>query len=174
MKDYLAGDTNSFFDAITEIENKDLKDASIVITGSVNHCHLLRHLKDVKLNINGNNSSYNIYLNPKELNSNPKWKFNSTLFFHSGNNDIKYSDLNFTHTIEQYDFISDPILNSFGIVLMEFYNSNVIFKDCTFENNTDRTFEIIAKKRSNITFDRCLFKGDFNFIIDIGSNVITK
>ncbi|TDX11325.1 hypothetical protein [Flavobacterium sp. S87F.05.LMB.W.Kidney.N] len=174
MKEYLVGDTNSFFDAITEIQNKDLKEASIAINGSVNHCHLFRHLKDVKLNVNGDNSSYNIYLDPKELNSNPKWKFNSTLFFHSDNNDITYSSLNFIYTIEQYEFIDNPVLNSFGIVLMEFYDSEVKFKDCTFENNTDRTFEIIAKKKSNVTFEKCLFKGDFNFIIDIGTNVITK
>lgn len=172
MVKYVVNDTIQFFDAISKIKTDKTRKASIIIKDEVNHCHMLRFLNDVVLNIIGFKTEYNIYLDPKELSSNPNWKFNSSLFFHSGNKDITYSDLNFVCTIEQYDFMSDSLLDSFGIVLMEFYNSQVNFKNCQFENNTDRAFEIIVKKKSVINFENCNFKGDFNFIFDIGSNAI--
>lgn len=172
MVEYIVSDTIQFFDAIGKIKTDKTRKASIIIKNEVNHCHMLRFLNGVQLDVGGYKTNYNIYLNCKELSSNPNWKFNSTLFFHSGNNEITYSDLNFVYTIEQYDFMSDPLLDSFGIVLMEFYNSKVIFKDCVFQNNTNRTFEIMIKKKSIIIFENCNFKGDFNFIFDIGSNVI--
>lgn len=174
MKEYFVSDTNRFFDVFTEIKNEEIREASVNIKDIVDHCHLLRFLKDVKLNINGSNTDYRIYLDPKELSSNPEWKYNSTLFFHSDNNDFTYSNLNFVYSIEQYDFMDDPILNSFGIVFFEFYNSQVLFKDCEFDNKTDRTFEIIVKRKSSITFENCKFKGDFNFVFDVGSNLIIQ
>lgn len=70
--------------------------------------------------------------------------------------------------------MSDPLLDSFCIVLMEFYNSEVNFKDCVFENNTERTFEIIINKKSVITLENCNFKGDFNFAFYVDSTVIIK
>lgn len=172
MVEYIVHDTIQFFDAIGKIKTDKTRKASIMIKNEVSHCHMLRFLNGVQLHIGGSKTNYKIYLDPKELSSNPNWKFNSTLFFHSGNNDITYSNLNFVYTIEEYDFSSDPLLDSFSIVLMEFYNSTVIFKDCVFQNNTNRTFEIIVKKQSVITFENCNFKGDFNFIFDIGSNAI--
>lgn len=172
MIDFFVNDTIQFFDVIDKIKTDKIRQASIILKNEVSHCHLLRFLNDVELNIIGFKINYSIYLDPKELSSNPNWKFNSTLFFHSGNSDITYSNLNFVYTIEEYDFISDPLLDSFSIVLMEFYNSTVNFKNCVFHNNTNRTFEIIVKKQSIITFKNCNFKGDFNFIFDIGSNVI--
>lgn len=172
MIEYLVNDTIQFFDVINKIKTDKTRQASIILKNEVSHCHLLRFLNDVVLNIIGFKTKYNIYLDPKQLSSNPKWKFNSTLFFYSNNQDISYSNLTFGYFIEQYDFMNDPLLDSFGIVLMEFYNSKITFKDCEFENNTDRNFEIIIHKKSVITFENCNFKGDFNFILDIGSNVI--
>ncbi|GGF29983.1 hypothetical protein [Flavobacterium limi] len=174
MNEYYVQDTNHFFDTITKIKNEGNKEAYFIIENSIDHCHLIRFLKDVKLCITGQKNDYNIYLDPKELSSNPNWKFNSTLFFFWDNNDIIYSNLNFVYTIQQYDFIDDPIWNSFGMVLMEFYNSKIIFKNCLFENKTNRAFEIITKDKSFIIFDKCEFIGNFNFIFDLSSNIRFK
>lgn len=174
MAQYLVEDTIQFFDAIAKIKSEKNDEASIIIKNSVDHCHLLRFLDLVKLNIVGRNVDYNIYLDCKELSSNPEWKFNSTLFFHSANIGITYSYLKFTYNIESYDFMDDPILNSFSIVFMEFYKSEINFKDCHFENSTGRKFEIIVKSESTIIFENCNFEGNFNFIFDISSNIIIK
>ncbi len=174
MCEYFVEDTIQFFDAIAKIKSGKNEEAAILIGNNVDHCHLLRFLDAVKLNIVGRNVNYNIYLDCKELSSNPAWKFNSTLLFHSDNHDITYSGLKFTYNIESYDLMDDPILNSFSIVFMEFYNSEINFKDCHFKNSTARTFEIIVKNKSSICFENCNFEGNFNFIFDIQSNIIIK
>ena len=174
MSEYFVEDTIQFFDTIAKIKSEKNDEVSIFIENSVEHCHLMRFLDIAKLNIVGQNINYNIYLDCKELSSNPAWKFNSTLLFHSDNHDITYSGLKFTYNIESYDLMDDPILNSFSIVLMEFYNSEINFKDCHFENSTDRTFEIIVKNESTIIFEKCNFEGNFNFIFDISSNITIK
>lgn len=191
MKTYFANDTIQFFDAVEKIKTKNTRYNTITITNDVNHCHLIRFVPDREICILGyDKPKYLIYLDPKEISSNPKWQFNSTLFFYSNNWNISYSNLHFTYIIEKYDFISstfnittdnttetinlkdDQILNSFNIILMEFYNSKVKFKGCTFENNTNRTFEIVIQKQSLITFENCIFKGEFKFTIDIDSKAI--
>lgn len=174
MSEYFVEDTIQFFDVIAKIKSEKNEEASILIGNNVDHCHLLRFLDAVKFNIVGRNVNYNIYLDCKELSSNPEWKFNSTLFFHSDNIGITYSGLKFTYNIESYDLMDDPMFNSFSIVFMEFYNSEINFKDCHFENSTDRTFEIIVKSKSSIIFENCNFEGNFNFIFDISSNIIIK
>lgn len=174
MSEYFVEDTIQFFDAIAKIKNGKNEEASIIIENNVDHCHLLRFLDAVKLNIVGRNVNYNIYLDCKELSSNPAWKFNSTLLFHYDNHDITYSCLKFTYNIETYDLMDYPILNSFSIVFMEFYNSEINFKDCHFKNSTDRIFEIIVKSESTIIFENCNFERNFNFIFDLSSKIIIK
>jgi len=194
MITYFASDTIYFFDAVEKIKIGNSGCETITITNDVNHCHLIRFILGAKISIIGvNKPKYLIYLDPKEICSDPKWQFNSTLFFYSNNSDIRFSNLHFTYIIEIYDFISSKpkveadnttteIINleenqnhnSFTIVLMEFYNSKIDFKDCTFENNTNRVFEIIIQKESLITFHNCTFIGDFIFTLDIDSKRIIQ
>lgn len=193
METYFVSDTIQFFDAVEKIKAEHIGCATIKITNDVNHCHLIRFILDTQISLIGTNKpTYLIYLDPKEICSNPKWQFNSTLFFYYNNSDISFSNLHFTYIIEMYDFISlipkdetestkdiikfkeNQILNSFSIVLMEFYYSKIEFKDCTFENNTNRIFEIIIQKQSLMTFDNCTFNGEFKFTTDIDSKVIIQ
>lgn len=196
METYFAGDTIEFFDAAGIIENENIQKATIVLTNDVSHCHLMRFLVDKEITITGaNKPKYTISLDPRDnISSNPNWKFNSTLFFNSNNENINFSNLHFTYNIEEFDFFKitqdydlktkknietidlkdEQFFNSFKIVFMEFYNSKIGFKDCVFENNTNRTFEIIVQKQSVITFENCTFNGDFDFIFDIDSKIVIQ
>ena len=196
METYFAGDTIEFFDAAGIIENENIQKATIVLTNDVSHCHLMRFLVDKEITITGaNKPKYTISLDPRDnISSNPNWKFNSTLFFNSNNENINFSNLHFTYNIEEFDFFKitqdydlktkknietidlkdEQFFNSFKIVFMEFYNSKIGFKDCVFEKNTNRTFEIIVQKQSVITFENCTFNGDFDFIFDIDSKIVIQ
>lgn len=193
METYFASKTIEFFDAAGIIENENIQKATIVLTNDVSHCHLMRFLKAKEITIIGSDKpKYNIYLAPEDNFSNPNWKFNSSLFFYSTNAGFNFTNLHFTYFIQEFDFIQitsdydlktkknietidmkdEQFFNSFSVVLMEFYNSKIGFKDCIFENNTNRTFEIIVKRQSLVTFENCVFNGDFNFIFDIDSKII--
>jgi hypothetical protein len=195
MQTYFANETIEFFDTVAVIENENITKATVIITNDVSHCHLMRHIGNKEITVRGvNKPKYSIYINPMDNISNPNWCFNSTLFFYFDNEGISFSNLHFTYFIEEYDFINisddydlktkknikiidfkkEQLFNSFNVLLMEFYNSKIIFKDCIFENNTNRTFEIIVKKQSIITFENCIFNGDFNFIFDIDSKIVIQ
>ena len=161
METYFASETIEFFDAVGIIENKNIQKATIIITNDVSHCHLMRHLIVKSIAIEGvNKPKYSIYIDPRDNISNPNWYFNSTLFFYSNNSGISFTNLYFTYFIEEYDyinisddydfktkkniqivdFLNEQSFNSFSILLMEFSNSKINFKDCIFENNTNRIF----------------------------------
>lgn len=192
---YIANDILEFFDAVDIIENDRIKQATIVLTNDVNHCHKLRFLSNLEITISSiNKSNYNIYLDPRQVTDNPAWKFNTTPFWFQNQRRLCFSNLHFIYSFFKYDYYTlildfdeetktttetidycdGQILTAFGIVLMEFDSSKVNFKHCKFENNTNRPFEIIAKKESLVTFENCNFNGDFNFIFDSNSRIIIQ
>ena len=195
MSTYLIQEEISFYDTVDLIEKENVKIATIHLETDTSHNHRLRFLKNQEITISGvSKPKYNIYLDPRQVSDNPNWKFNTTPFWFQNHIGINFLNLNFTYLIEQYDYIelildfdeetnktteiinySDgQVLIAYGIILMEFEGSTVNFKDCIFENNTNRAFEIIAKKESQITFENCIFNGDFNFIFDFDSKIIIK
>lgn len=195
MTTYYVKDLKSFYDNVDLIGNENIKTATISIENDIEHCHKLHHLSNSKIQISGTNKSkYNIYLDPRQVSDNPKWKFNATPFWLQNCQEFGFIDLHFTYSFYEYDYYTltvdfdqerktsteiinycdGQILIAYAIVLMEFDNSEIIFKHCTFENNTNRPFEIIAKHKSEITYVNCTFNGDFNFIFDTDSRIIIQ
>jgi hypothetical protein len=191
MTEYIISDLINFYDIVDQIEDDNIKKATLIITKDINHCPRLRCLGDKQITVRGlNKPEYDIWLAPRKISSDPNWFFNCTSFIHS-NSYINYLNLYFTYLIQEFvctntsheydektnkyieiiDVEDSPHFNSFNIRLMEFSRSVIVFKDCILENNTNRTFEIIAKKNSNITFINCLFDGDFIFSFDITSKI---
>jgi hypothetical protein len=190
MTEYFIEDLQNYYDTVEIIENKGLSNVSLVIKNDISHCHKLSYLADQEISIVGlNKPEYNIYIESIRTVLISQWKFNTSNFSYYHTHNINFRNLHFTYFIEQnghviisYDYdektdrqieiialINKFYVESFGIILMEFSSSTMEFKDCTFENNTNKTFEIIAKKNSNITFINCLFDGDF--IFDITSKI---
>ena len=195
MSTYLIQDEISFYDTVDLIEKENVKIATIHLETDTSHNHRLRFLKNQEITISGvSKPKYNIYLDPRQVSDNPNWKFNTTPFWFQNFQGLSFLDLYFTYSFYEYDYYtlivdfdqetkkSTEIINysdgqvliAYGIVLMEFDGSKVNFKECIFENNTNRVFEIIAKKESQITFENCIFNGDFNFIFDFDSKIVIK
>nr|WP_315195347.1 hypothetical protein [uncultured Flavobacterium sp.] len=195
MSSYYVKDLINFYETVDLIDNENIKTATICIENDIEHCHKLRHLSNSKIQICGTNKpKYNIYLDPRQVSDNPKWKFNITPFWFQNCKEFRFLDLHFTYSFFEYDYYTltvdfdeetkkttekinycdGQILIAYGIVLMEFDNSKINFNNCMFENNTNRAFEIIAKDKSEITFENCIFNGDFNFIFDFDSKIIIK
>lgn len=196
METYSACDTIEYFDAVRIIENGNIQKATIILTEDVIHCHLMRVLANKKITISGKNRpKYTICIDPRDnVFLSPNWYFNTTSLFYSNNVGISFINLDFTYYIEEYDFIqisqeydsnsnkniqivdfrNEQSFNSFRILFMDFLNSKINFKDCIFENNTNRIFEITAKKKSKIAFENCIFNGEFDFIFDVNSEIVIK
>lgn len=195
MSTYYVNDLISFYKNVDLIKNENIKIATLRIENDIEHCHKLRFLSDQKIQISGTNKpKYNINLDPRQVSNNPKWKFNTTPFWHQNCHGTSFIDLHFTYSFYKYDYYSliqnynEPtkttteiinysdgqILIAYGIVLMEFDSSVINFTNCVFENNTNRPFEIIVKDKSKITFYNCTFNGNFNFIFDTDSRIIIK
>lgn len=195
MSTYYVKDLISLYENLDLIQNENIKTATIYIENDIEHCHKIRHLSNSKIQISGTNKSkYDIILDPRQVSDNPKWKFNTTPFWFQNYKRLSFLDLHFTYSFFEYDYYTltvdfdeetkttietinycdGQILIAYGIVLMEFDNSKINFNKCTFENNTNRPFEIIAKDKSQITFENCIFNGDFNFIFDFDSKIVIK
>ena len=193
MTPYYVNDLIRFHETVDLIDKENIKIATISIENDIEHCHKLRHLSNSKIQVCGiNKPKYNINLDPRQVSDNPKWKFNTTPFWFQNCQEFGFSDLHFIYSFTEYDYYTltvdfdqetktateiinycdGQILIAYGIVLMEFDSSEIIFKHCTFENNTNRPFEIIAKNKSEIAFLNCTFNGEFNFIFDTDSRIL--
>lgn len=194
MTEYIINDLIDFYDIVDQIEDDNIKKVTLIITKDIDHCSRLRCLRDKQITVRGlNKPEYDICLNRREISSDPNWYFNWTSFIHSGIY-INYLNLYFTYLIQEFvctntsheydektnkyieviDLEDSQNFNSFKILLMEFSKSVIVFKDCILENNTNRTFEITAKKESKITFENCIFNGDFIFITDVNSKIVIQ
>ena len=192
MTAYFIEDIKNYYETVELIENEVKGSVSLIIKNDIGHCHRLRHLDNEEISMVGlNKPKYEINIDVEEISSNPSWRFNGTLFFYSGRDNINFSNLHFIHVLNylyfvdfdyEYDEETDKYIelielkndfnfSAFNILLMEFSGSTMEFKDCTFENNTNKKFEIIANKKSHITFTNCVFDGAFIFSFDSNSKI---
>lgn len=192
MTAYFIEDIKNYYETVELIENEVKGRVTLIIKNDIDHCRKIRYLDNEEISVVGlNKPKYEISIDALGMTYGPYWRFNDTLFFYSGRDNINFSNLHFIHVLGhlynidfnyEYDEETDKYIelielknefnfSSFNILFMEFSGSTMAFKDCTFENNTNKKFEINAKKKSHITFTNCVFDGAFIFSFDNNSKI---